>query len=302
MEQSTRGRRIRLIVNPAAGQERPILTPLNRIFRQFEATWDARSTTGPGDARRLTREAVAEGVDVVAIYGGDGSVMEAASELAGTDVTLAVIPGGSANIFAVELGIPRELEAAATLVCRGPSHVRTVDVGRLVGRSERFVVRVGMGFEAHLIHEATRGKGRNSAGGLFGYWLTGPQAMRRTTPARYRLVLDGRRVETSGVQCSITISGNISRRDMRLAHDIDPADGLLDVVVWRSRTLPNIVALAAAMLIGGRRPRALEHWQAREVQLEADPPQPIEMDGELCGETPVHATIEPRALRVLVPA
>src|SRR5262245_11092839 len=110
-------RRIHVIVNPAAGQGRPVLGILNSIFQS--AGVEVFTTEKAGDARRLAAQAAQAGVDAVAVYGGDGTLMEAASGLVGTAVPVAILPGGTGNVGAFELGIPGDLTAAASLLLDG---------------------------------------------------------------------------------------------------------------------------------------------------------------------------------------
>jgi diacylglycerol kinase family enzyme len=109
---------IRVIVNPAAGQNEPILNTLNEVFHRHELEWDVRITLGPGDATRLAREAVANGVDLVAGYGGDGTQMEIANGVMGSNTPMAILPGGTGNAMTFELKIPRNLKQAAELICQ----------------------------------------------------------------------------------------------------------------------------------------------------------------------------------------
>ncbi len=106
-------RKVHVIINPASGRPKPVLHILNSVFKQAEVDWDISLTKASGDAERFARQAVADGVDIVASYGGDGTVMEVARGVMGSPVPLAILPGGSANLMAVELGIPKDLEQAA---------------------------------------------------------------------------------------------------------------------------------------------------------------------------------------------
>src|SRR4051794_19444696 len=115
-----------VIINPASGQDRPILGILNRVFHAAGINWEVGLTKQSGDALRMAREAVIAGADVVAVYGGDGTVMEVATGLSGSDVPLAIFPGGTANVMAVELGIPGALEEAVALVCGEARQCRTI--------------------------------------------------------------------------------------------------------------------------------------------------------------------------------
>src|SRR5690349_10271394 len=145
---------IHVIVNPAAGREEPVLSVLNKIFSVVEVDWDVFITKKAGDARKYAQQAVAEGVDAVGVYGGDGTVMEAASGLIGTNTPLAIFPGGTANVTSIELGIPSKLDEAVTLVCSTARDYRWMDMGKL--GDLLFLGHVGIGLEANMHETADR--------------------------------------------------------------------------------------------------------------------------------------------------
>jgi diacylglycerol kinase (ATP) len=100
-------RRLHVIINPASGRPKPILHTLNTVCHRLDVEWDISLTKKRGDVSRFAHEAAVSGVDVVAVYGGDGSVMEAGQGLIGSQVPLAILPGGSANLMSIELGSPK---------------------------------------------------------------------------------------------------------------------------------------------------------------------------------------------------
>src|SRR5205807_4848035 len=100
-------------------------------FHAAGIDWEVRVTKKQGDACRYAQQAVAAHVDVVAAYGGDGTVMEVASGLLGTDIPLAIFPGGTANVMAVELGIPIDLAQACALVGGAPYDFKKIDMGQI---------------------------------------------------------------------------------------------------------------------------------------------------------------------------
>jgi YegS/Rv2252/BmrU family lipid kinase len=293
-----RFRRVQVVANPAAGGDEPVLSTLNAVFGPARLRWDVSVTNGPGDGTRLARRAVADGADLVAAYGGDGTVMEVATGLAGSDVPLAILGGGTANVLATDLGIPGALAEAAALVS-GAHALRPLDMGAS-GR-QRFVLRLSAGLEAWMDQAATRE--RKDRLGLLAYPVAALEAARTTEPVRYRLLLDGRREEAEGVTCVVANSGNLGLPGLTLAPDIDVSDGLLDVVVLRSADLSSIASVAAAVMRGQEPPpEPVRRWKARDVRVEADPPQPVVADGEAAGETPVRGKVVPAAVRVVVPA
>lgn len=290
-------RRVHVIINPISGQPTPVLYTLNKVFHRAGMEWDVSVTHTDGDACRAAKAAVAQGVDVVAVYGGDGTVLEAATGLVGTTTPLAILPGGTANVLSVELGIPQDLEAATRIACNAESLVRKVDMGQ---SGERFFIqRIGIGLDADKVNLATRELKQKY--GRLAYALGWLHAARETPIARYTLRLDGQEAECEGVTCHIANSGSIGVPGLSLLPDISVSDGLLDVLVVRDTRIGS--ALSFARLAAGQPadPEAFHHWQVREVTVTADPPQRIHADGEMWESTPVTVCILPGAVGILTP-
>ena len=280
-----------------------MLSILNRVFHPADVDWDVFVTKRAGDAHRYAEAAVAAGYDAVGVYGGDGTVAQAASGLIGKPTPLAIFPGGTANVMSFELGIPGDLPEAVALVFDETAKIRQVDVGRVAGRDgqERyFVLRVGIGFEAQMVEGADRGL-KDRLGDV-AYALSALNALREPPMARYRLTLDGREVACEGMTCIVANSGSMGRTGLSLAPGIDVSDGMLDVLVIRRSDLPALLSLAASLIRGKDTAEPLQRWQAREVAVAADPPQTVTVDGEIVEDTPLTVEVIPRAVRVLVPA
>ena len=144
--------RIHVVINPGSGKPKPILHTLNAVFRPRDIEWEISLTRKSGDAERFARQAAENGADIVAAYGGDGTVMEVARGLMGLETPLAIFPGGTANLMAVELGIPKDLSKAAELAVNEHSTIHSIDVGR--SGAGYFLLRVGMGFPARKVEYA----------------------------------------------------------------------------------------------------------------------------------------------------
>src|SRR5690242_11857289 len=188
-------KRIHVIINPISGQPQPVLYTLNAVFRAAGVKWDVSITHERGDASRAAKSAAARGVDVVAVYGGDGTVLEAATGLLGTTTPLAILPGGTANILSVELGIPHDLAAATRIACGEDSTVQKVDLGQ---SGERFFIqRIGIGLDADKVNRATRELKQKY--GRLAYSIGWLQAVHETPIAHYKLQLDGREEDCDGV-------------------------------------------------------------------------------------------------------
>jgi diacylglycerol kinase (ATP) len=287
-------KKVHVIANPAAGRDVPILGVLNRAFKNADIDWDLFLTKKAGDAHRLAQEAVKAGADLVAVYGGDGSVMEAATGLMGADLPLAILPGGTANVMSVELGIPGDLPSAVNLICGSDHKVRTVDMGQV--RGQMFILRITTGLSAEMTKNTER-EDKNRLG-VLAYALSWLRAVPTTPASRYQLTLDGEQVELEGVTCVIANSASLGLPGLTLAKTADISDGLLDVFVFRSSTVNELLSIAANAVIDAD---LIPHWQVREVTVTAEPPQTVECDGEVLDPTPLTAQIVPQAVRVLVP-
>lgn len=306
--------RVQVIINPASGQAMPILHTLNSVFRSFGYDWDIAITKAAGDGKRLAAKAVDEGYDIVAAYGGDGTVAEVASGLIGTDVPLAILPGGTANVMSIELGIPRELAGACELFCADGCATRTVDMGQIGQRY--FLLRAGVGFEAAMVQQADRESKEGM--GVLAYMLSALNNLRHPPKAHYRLTLDGQTIESEGLTCIVANSGNLGRPGMNLVPGVDVTDGLLDVIIVRQADLISLLAVTAnvAGLVEAEpaarsddphqarqeTEKTLQHWQAKEIRVESDPIQPVQSDGEMIEDTPLECKVIPAAVRILVPS
>lgn len=309
-------KRIHVVINPAAGNDRPILNVLNSVFLENAVEWDVSITHKAGDARRLARQAAQSGADVVAAYGGDGTVAEVAAGLLGTDVPLAILPGGTANVLSRELAIPLGLAEAARLACGVESKIDKIDLGRM--GEDIFLLRVGVGFEASMVEQADRVLKENF--GVLAYWWSALKNLRDPAIAHYQLCIDGETVECPGVACTIANSGNLGLPGLQLSATISVRDGLLDVIVVEEASLRSLTEVLgqvfskqatsapaqeeSQMRYADQLRSSLRHWQAKEISLHVEPYQVIQHDGEVMDAVtmPLRFAVISQALGVLVPA
>ncbi len=289
-------RRIHVVINPGSGKPKPILHTLNAIFRPRGIEWEISLTRTSGDAERFARLAVETGADIVAVYGGDGTVMEVARGLMGLDTPLAIFPGGTANLMAVELGIPKDLSKAAELAVDEHSVIHSIDMGK--SGAGYFLLRVGMGFPARKVEYADREL--KDRFGVMAYTLAALKAIKVKDEANYHLTVDGKSYDIRTLACEVYNAGNMGVAGTSLVPGINVEDGLLDLVVLReevSRTLLTYNIEHSFRLDDD----LFDHWQARQICIESDPSQPLHIDGEMVGTTPITIDILPKAIRVLVP-
>ena len=293
---------IHVIINPASGQPQPVIHTLNHIFGEAGVEWDVSVTKAGDDATRFARSAAERGVDVVAAYGGDGTQMEVAQGLRGTNTPMAVLPGGTANLLSVELNIPSDLEQAIRLILSEDHVLRPVDMGHAVLRdgeaSYDFILRIGIGFEGLKIQIANRAM-KNKFGEL-AYTIAGLDALKEVTPSDYHLELDGKPLDISGVNLLVTNAGNFGVPGYSRSTKISVSDGLLDVLVVKEKTLSTLTTIARETL--SKNPdqnRPL--WQAKHIRIEAEPAQPVNGDGEWWGPTPIDIEVIPAAVKIIAP-
>jgi YegS/Rv2252/BmrU family lipid kinase len=298
---------VHVVSNPAAGADQPVLSRLNAAFAPAGLDWDVSITHRAGDAAAQARAAAESGVDVVAVYGGDGTVMEVANGLLGAqrpggDVPLAILPGGTGNAFAVDLGIPLDLSQAAALITADSPALRRFDLGRVTPRqadTERhFLLRASIGLQAELADKATREM--KDRFGVLAYLLAGIELLAQPQRSKFSLTVDGKSIESEGVTCLVANSASLGRVKLNLAATAAPDDGLLDVFILNDDPA-SAVSVAASLLDWEQIAAALPHWQGKHIQIEADPARPVTVDGEPYGETPLKVDIVPGALHVIVP-
>lgn len=276
-----------------------MLGALHAALAPAHVDFELVETTESGDAELEARRALDGGIELVAVWGGGGTIAEVAGALAGTGATLAVIPGGTGNGLSSELGLPPDTLSAASLIAGSlPSRVREVDVGYANGRP--FLLRAGVGAIARVDQVAKRSL-KQTVGGL-AYLIGALKEIGPSETVRFRVMADGRLLEAEGVTCVVANGGGVGRPTVQLGPSISMEDGVLDALVFACEdvgSLGSMIRLGRDMAQGGALvPRLSGH----EVRVECDLVQPVVADGEPAGETPAEFRLRPRALRVLVPA
>jgi diacylglycerol kinase (ATP) len=293
-----------LITNPAAARmDARAVTAVRQTLRG--GGWDVEvlATLGPGDARRFAEEARDQGFDALVCYGGDGTAMQIASALVGTDIPLGLVPGGTGNLLAGNLRVPRgPAQAARALLTARP---RRIDLG-LVERTDGlhyFAVASGAGFDARLMAGTAAAAKRRWK---FGAYVARAIAMLgdvRSAP--YRITVDGVPHEVRSAMLLVLNCGELVPPFARLGKNIMPDDGWLDVIALRA---DGVVESAQAVLeaLRGTSNGAGRVWRGRgrtvRVEVLDGPPDPVQLDGEIVGETPFETRILPAALAVLAGA
>ncbi|HEY0351753.1 MAG TPA: diacylglycerol kinase family protein [Gemmatimonadales bacterium] len=293
-----------LITNPAAARtdlvaHKEIASTLQRGGWEVEVL----STGGPGDARRLAEYGVAEGVDVVTVFGGDGTTMQAAAALVGSNVALGVIPGGTGNLLAGNLRIPASPARAAQALLE--ARPRPFDLGRMErpGGPLYFAVACGAGYDARVMAGTLSEHKRRW--GMGAYVATSVRLLTDIRSSLHVITIDGVEYEANAAMVLVANCGEVIPRLVKLGPGISPNDGLLDVVVIRANNFSQSVRAVWDLLrLAPGAPGEgtyVGHARGREVRVETEGAQPVQLDGEAGGETPFTVTVEPNAIRIMVP-
>jgi len=303
----TANMKVMLIYNPAAGlrdAHQDVLQTADMLaWRGARVT--IAHTSAPGDATRLAAQAVSEGYDQVVAAGGDGTLGEVATGLAGSECILGVLPVGTGNLWARNLRIPHwtpssrtALRDAARVLLEG--EVRAMDLGCVAQR--RFALHLGVGFDA-LVAQAVEPTRHEKARGLrnLRYWraVLGLALSRRG--ARMTITIDGATMRERALVVVVS-NAQYYGGSYCLAPAARLDDGLLDVTIFKGTdgwdTMRHIGAVMAGHHVGSP---GIEAYQARHVEVRPDEPLPVQMDGDPVDRTPVNVRVDPGALRVIVP-
>jgi len=281
-----------IILNPAAHSERA-----QRKRAQVEAFAQdcvVCATTRTGEAEVMARRGVEEGFEKIVAAGGDGTINEVVNGLAGTKATLGLLPIGTMNVFANELGLPVHDLELCWKVIRNDS-TRTVDLPK--ANQKFFVQLAGVGLDAQVVKETSLQLKRNF--GPLSYLISAAQIAARQPPRLFIQSEDAPIQEGSFV---LVGNGRFYGGPFPFFKHAVIDDGLLDVIVFKSLGYLEIIKYLQDVVFSSEiRVPEIEYFQTRRLRVESQQSVPVELDGEVVGNCPVEFNLHERALRVLVP-
>jgi diacylglycerol kinase (ATP) len=287
--------KIHVVINPASGKDEPIINTLNDVFHQHGVDWEVSITKKYGDATAQAKAAIATGADLVVGYGGDGTQHEIANAVmsSGSKVSMGILPGGTGNGFAREMGIPKTLRPAVEVLCTS-SNVRKIDVAQVGDLF--FIQRLYVGIEP----EEQTSREMKDKYGVFAYAINMAQRRKTQKEVNYQVTFDGELLEFQAVKVYVVNSGMTgSGHSIMKTYAID--DGVLDAFVLDRANLETIRAATSRFLHLDTKKAHKYYRQGREITIDTDRDQPVWFDGEYLGRTPVTVTILPGALPIVVP-
>lgn len=292
-------KRALLIANPASRRGSRYVDDAKQALIAAGVDCDVALTERSGHAREIAAERGRD-YDVVFTLGGDGTAMEAASALAYSGIPVGVLPGGTGNLLARALGVPRNVRRAIAALVHGET--RVIDLGVVLGH--RFAVAAGVGLDATMVAETPQWMKRRL--GVFAYTLIAFRAaftavvFRRFFTAR--IEVDGEVIERRAAAVLFANFGAILENRIVFGPDIAIDDGLLDCCVFSPSNLRDAIRIVWCVTRRDFRPDpALLYRKGTRFRLETIPPLPLQADGELLGVTPAEISVEPLAAHMLVP-
>jgi YegS/Rv2252/BmrU family lipid kinase len=291
-----------LITNPfAARAHARSVAAIRGILEGGGWNVEVQSTAGPGDARRIAERSRTAGFDVVVSHGGDGTAMQVAAGIAQTEISLGLIPGGTGNVLAGNLRLPRSAASAARALLK--ARRLPIDLG-VVERGDGphyFAVAAGTGFDAQLMADTgLQAKRRWKVGAYLARAVTTLWTVRS---ARHRVTVDGTPNEISAAMLLVLNCGRLPPGFINLRAGLAPDDGWLDVVALDADGAFQSASAVMELLLGGNGTGRRVWWsRGRHVRVEVPdgPARPVQLDGELTGTTPFDARLLPGALHVMV--
>ena len=291
-----------LITNPAAARtDARAVTAIRETLRG--GGWDVEvlATLGPRDARRFATEARDQKFDVLVCYGGDGTAMQIAAAIVGTGIPLGLVPGGTGNILAGNLRLPRNPTKAARTLLTARPHAIDIGVSDRSDGAHYFAVASGTGFDAELM--AATGAAAKQRWKFGAYIARAVAKLSGVRSAPHRITVDGEAHEVGAAMLLVLNCGELIPPFVRLGKDIALDDGWLDVVALHADGIGQSVAAVWDLFRGSANGAGRVWWgRGRTIRVEVvgAPPRPVQLDGEVVGNTPFETRLLPGALTVLV--
>jgi diacylglycerol kinase (ATP) len=288
-------RKALFIINPVSGGKKKDGVPelihkyLDHTIFEYETIY----STGVKHARDVARERAAD-YDIIVAVGGDGTINEVASAIAGTDTVLGVIPYGSGNGLSRFLGVPMNAEGAIKLLNTGQAV--TIDAGKMNGKW--FFNMAGMGFDAHISHVFAHGSEKR---GFVSYFKSSLKEIANYKSQTYQLDIDGVKYEREAFMLSLANSSQYGN-NAHVSPTASVQDGLLDVCIIKPFPLYRFPEMGIRMFTKtADSSKFVEIIKGKHITIKRTQPGPIHLDGEP-RDADIYLTIDivPGALKIIV--
>jgi diacylglycerol kinase (ATP) len=294
-------RKATLISNPKTGRYASQRRPIPELAARLESLGlkvDLQLTRGPGDAAEIASRVAHNGTSDVIVAGGDGTINEAIQGLAGTNARLGIIPRGTANVLARELGLPLDDEQALQVAARGKTReiYLGVAIDETTNEHRHFVLMAGIGLDASVVRRVQPSLKKRIGKGAF--WISGLSHLATWNPKPFTLEIDDQKYTATfaaigksaryGGDLSITPGARLDQREFEIC------------IIQTMSRLRYLHLLSYAMRDGMPRDKPeVRFVNATTVKAYGD--AQVQVDGELLGHLPMRFEIAPHSLNIIVP-
>jgi diacylglycerol kinase (ATP) len=312
--------RVIIVFNPAAGQATKVRSAIDQattFWRSAGWTVTIEPTQCAGDGTRIARKAAANGIDIVVATGGDGTVNEVINGLVNTKTALAVLPAGTVNIWAREMGLPMDIQQSAIALLQ--AKWCQIDVGRARSISPRlrwlprrrnttkltemidryFLLMAGVGFDAAVTAGVNQVEKKHW--GAIAYVKQALQMICQYQGSHLTIYLNDKKVRGRVLMAVVGNSqlyGGVIKFTLNALVD----DGLLDVCIVKGRSMLKApLRLLSILFRSHHLDDRIEYHRATQIRFLGRKPVPIQIDGDYLGTTPMQFEVVPKSLWVVVP-
>ena len=284
-----------LIINPRAGQYTKIENDLLALFTSKNIGLDIHETTGPRDATRVAKRARGK-YDVVIAAGGDGTINEVINGLAEDGTALGIIPNGTENVLAQELGIPLNHMKAGKMIIRG--RVKEFDLGK--AKNRYFIMMSGVGLDAKASREVEMRPMLKKMLGRSVYPVAALRAYFSYNPKKLEIWLDDQVLPRWGYYAII---GNIKIYGgaLSITPMAKPDDGYLDICIFKNKDLFSMMKYLVAAKFKNKLAEApsIEYFRVKKVKIKSKQKTYVHTDAEVIGTTPVSFEVVPKSIKII---
>lgn len=292
-----------LIYNPTSGPIWNSFKPsiVENYLKENGWTIKVSPTEYQGHATEIAKEAVKQNTHLVIAAGGDGTINEVVQGLAGSNTVLAILPVGTTNVMARDLNIPLNFQDALRIIPTGEEV--TIDLG--VVNDRYFILMVGIGFDAKLVNEVDSNLKKMT--GVVAFAATSPIAMFSHKSSKMSITLwdkEGKKKKFKKTSYQALVSNAPTYAiSLTVALNAKLNDGLLDLDIFKSDKLHKFAwkLISIAFITKKNDKEAVDHFQFQKMMVKADPPMPIQVDGDSYGYTPALIEVKPNFLKILKP-
>ena len=287
----------KLIINPSSGRWRAkkSLSKINKVFQNSCLKIDMFFTCQKGEATLVARQAVRNKYDLVIAAGGDGTINEVINGIIGSKAALGIIPIGTVNVFALEMGIPLDIVKACRVIIRNKRKI--VDLGK--ADNYYFLLMAGIGFDAQVIQSVRLSLKRFI--GRFAYIIFGLITFFRFKPIKLHINSDTENIKENGYLITIGNSKNYAG-NFTITKNAKIDDGWLDVCIFKNNTKWAIFSYICNILRGKHiDSKDVVYFKIKTFSVNSDKPALVQVDGEVIGELPMSFEVVPKCVSIIIP-